>query len=124
MTWTGQRPDVHAIMAALDLYALPSLEESFPLSILEAMAAGLPVVATTVGGVPECVADGETGLLVPPADSDRLADAIIQLATDPLRRTEMGRAGRRRVLERFSAESQTRCIEEVFAGAAQRRRSA
>jgi glycosyltransferase involved in cell wall biosynthesis len=114
IVWTGPRDDVHEILAALDLYTLPSLEESTPLSILEAMGAGLPVVATTAGGIPECVLDGVTGLLVPPARSERLADAILALVDDPARRRRFGEAGRRRVLEVFSPEVQTRRVEAVF----------
>ena len=66
ITWAGVRNDIDRILAGLDVYALPSLEENMPLAILEAMASGRPVVATAVGGVPECVAQEQTGLLVPP----------------------------------------------------------
>jgi glycosyltransferase involved in cell wall biosynthesis len=113
--WTGHRNDVDEILAALDLYVLPSLEESLPLSVLEAMASGLAVVASAVGGIPECVTSGETGLLVPPARSDPLAAAINELLGDPARRRRFGDAGRRRVQERFTAESQAPSIEAAFA---------
>lgn len=116
--WAGRRSDVREILAALDVYVLPSLEESFPISILEAMAAGLPVVATRVGGVPECVAPGQTGLLVPPSRSDALAQAVIELTRDSQRRRCMGEAGRRRVEQCFSAESQVPAIEAALARAA------
>ena len=67
IVWTGHRPDVPAIMSALDVCVVASLKENFPQVVLEAMAAGVPVVATAVGGIPECVVHGETGLLVPTA---------------------------------------------------------
>jgi glycosyltransferase involved in cell wall biosynthesis len=113
--WLGHRADVRRILAALDLCVLASIEESFPLTILEAMAARLPVVATAVGGVPECVHDGETGLLVPPADHRTLAKAIISLLAAPRRRRDFGEAGRRRVCEAFSPESQIARIEAALA---------
>lgn len=122
--WLGQRDDVPEILSAFDLYVLPSEEESFPLSILEAMAAGLPVVATAVGGVPECVVPDETGVLVPPGNRDALARAIIELAGDPKRRRRYGVAGRRRVVENFSPESQASAIETVFARTVRRRAAA
>ena len=115
IAWTGHRSNVHEILAALDLYVLPSLEESLPLSVLEAMAAGLPVVASTAGGIPECVVPGETGLLVPPGQSGPLARAIVELLVDPARRRQFGDAGRRRVEERFTTASQTPIIEAAFA---------
>ena len=124
VVWTGHRDDVCDILPALDLVALPSSEESLPLSLLEAMAAGLPVVATTAGGIPECVADGETGTLVPPADVDALAEAIIPLLRDPSLRRRYGEAGRRRVREHFSPEVQTARIESVFASVVRRARAA
>jgi glycosyltransferase involved in cell wall biosynthesis len=124
ITWMGPRSDVETILPALDLYVLPSLEESFPLSILEAMAAGLPVIATDVGGISEGVVADQTGLLVPPGREDLLADAIIRLAGDPQRRRRFGEAGRRRVLEHFSAESQTPAIEAAFSRVLRRRAAA
>jgi glycosyltransferase involved in cell wall biosynthesis len=115
ITWTGHRSDIGELLAALDLYVLPSLEESFPLSVLEAMAAGLPVVATAVGGIPECVVPGETGLLVPPAKTAPLAAAIVALLGDPALRRRFGQAGRLRIQQRFTAESQTPSIEAALA---------
>jgi glycosyltransferase involved in cell wall biosynthesis len=89
----GARSDVPALLAASDAYVHPSLAEALPTSVLEAMAVGLPVVATDVGGVPEIVAHERTGLLVPAGRPDRLADAMLRL-TDPALRVAMGAAGR------------------------------
>ncbi len=122
--WVGHRGDVPAVLAALDLCVLASIEESFPLAILEAMSVGLPVVATAVGGVPECVRHGETGILVPPADSEALAAALLDLLCDPARRRRFGEAGRRRVLEQFSLESQVARIEAALSSVAHHARSA
>ncbi|HUP41708.1 MAG TPA: glycosyltransferase family 4 protein [Thermoanaerobaculia bacterium] len=91
------RDAMPALYAAADLFCLPSLYEGFPLAILEAMAAGLPVVATAVAGVPEAVEHGVTGLLVPPEDAAALARALDELAADPERARRLGEAGRRRV---------------------------
>jgi len=124
VVWTNHRDDVQRIMPALDIIALPSNEECLPLALLEGMAAGLPVVATTAGGIPECVCPGETGTLVPPADPVALADAIVELVRDPDLRRRYGEAGRRRVREHFSPESQTARIESVFADAIGRARAA
>ena len=82
----------------LDLFVLPSLDEAFGLVLLEAMAAGLPVVGTRVGGIPEILEDGSQGLLVAPADSHALAGAIRALWSDPLRRRRMGEAARQQAL--------------------------
>jgi len=97
--------DVAPTLAALDAFVLPSLWESFPISILEAMAAGLPVIASDVGGVSEAVAHDQTGLLVPSNDANALADAIAALAGDPERRVAMGAAGRARWAEHFQADA-------------------
>jgi glycosyltransferase involved in cell wall biosynthesis len=90
------------------------LEDNLPLSILEAMACCLPVVATRVGGIPECVVDGETGFVVPPKDSESMAKALIELIQNKARRRQMGRAGRRHSEANFSRESQVRRLELVF----------
>ncbi len=113
--WAGHRTDIRRALAALDLCVLASVEESFPLVLLEAMAVGLPVVATAVGGVPECVRPGETGLLVPPADSATLAEAIIALLADPGRCRSFGQAGAAWVRQRFSPEGQVARIEAALA---------
>lgn len=98
----GQRGDVPALLRAADVFVLPSLSEGMPLSILEAMAARLPVVATEVGGVSRLVVEGETGHLVPPQQPAALAAAISRLAGDDALRAAMGAAGRRRVAEHFT----------------------
>jgi glycosyltransferase involved in cell wall biosynthesis len=97
----GDRDDVPDLLASADLFVLSSRSEGLPLSILEAMAAGLPVVASNVGGVPEAVVDGDTGLLVPPSDPQSLATAIGRLLDDPALRRRLGEAGRMRVAEHF-----------------------
>ena len=109
--WTGQRNDVPQFMSALDVCVVASLKENLPQVILEAMAAGVAVVATKVGGIPECVVPGETGLLVPPRDSDALADALIGLLGDSARRRALGAAGRRRVRDHFSADKYLSAFE-------------
>lgn len=103
VTFTGFRRDVPAILAQLDLFVLPSLWEGLPMVLLEAMSARLPVVATHVGGTPELVRDGDTGLLVPPGDAAALADAMhFLLVQDDVRRI-MGHRSRQRVETEFSA---------------------
>ena len=98
---TGERRDVPDLLAAADVFALSSRSEGAPLSVLEAMAAGLPVVASNVGGLPELVADGETGVLVPPEDPAALAAALDRLLGDAELRRTLGARGRDRVRERF-----------------------
>jgi glycosyltransferase involved in cell wall biosynthesis len=85
-----------------------------PNAVLEAMAAGKPVVATRVGGVPEVVDDGVTGLLVPPRDPDALADAVVRLLRDPNRMRRMGQAGLERVRRHFSVEQMVRRTEALY----------
>lgn len=98
----GERQDIPQILAASDIFVLSSRWEGLPLTIIEAMMAGLPVVATRVGGVPELVEHGRTGLLVSAGNITMLAEALRQLLRDKALRQEMGKAGRKRALERFS----------------------
>jgi glycosyltransferase involved in cell wall biosynthesis len=97
----GERSDVPELLRRADIFVLSTRSEGLPLSVLEAMAAGLPVVASNVGGVPELVIDGETGLLVPPGDPHSLAGAIERLLGDPRLSRRFGEAGRARVAEHF-----------------------
>lgn len=101
----GWRSDVQRIVAALDLFVVSSLHEALPLAVLEAMACGVPVVATPVGDLPEVVRDGETGILFPSQDTPALATALLSLAGDPQRRSAMGLAARETVLARYSLEA-------------------
>ena len=97
----GYRGDIAALLAAADIFALPSHFEGLPMSVIEAMLTGLPVVATAIRGPREQVAAGATGLLVPPRQAAPLADAIATLARDPALRARMGAAGRARAVARF-----------------------
>jgi glycosyltransferase involved in cell wall biosynthesis len=114
VSFIGQRDDVDDILAAADMGVLSSEFEGMPLAILEYMAAGLPVVSTGVGGVPEIVCEGQTGLLVPRGDSRALAEGIGRLIADPELAREMGLNGRRRQRERFSAAAMIREITALY----------
>ncbi|TWT94077.1 putative glycosyltransferase EpsF [Botrimarina colliarenosi] len=98
----GNRDDVPSVLAALDVLTLTSHNEANPVSILEGMSCGLPVVATNVGSVSESVIEGQTGWLVPPGDKKLLAERVTDLLNEPLLAKRMGEAGRRRVVERSS----------------------
>ena len=98
----GERGDIASRLSACDIYCLPSLWEGLPNALLEAMALGLPVVASAVDGVPEAVEDGKTGLLVPPADPAALAAALLSFAGDPSRRAALGSAARASVIAKFT----------------------
>ncbi len=114
VVFAGVREDVPQILNLIDIFALSSDWEGLPMTILEAMACGKPVVSTDVGGVREAVVNGETGLLVPPRKPDLLAEAILRLVGDPDLRSAMGRKGRELLLQRFSAEAMTRATEKVY----------
>jgi glycosyltransferase involved in cell wall biosynthesis len=100
----GHVDPIQPLAAALDVLVLPSLSEALGLVLLEAGALGVPVVATAVGGIPEVVEDGVTGILVPPGQPDALADAVTRLLRDPERARAMGEAGRARVEREFTLE--------------------
>jgi glycosyltransferase involved in cell wall biosynthesis len=108
----GSQEEVARYYAAFDVLVLPSANEGTPVSAIEALAAGRPVVATRVGGVPDVVRDGEDGFLVDAGDADALAERLERLAKEPELRERMGRAGRERVLPRYTVE---RLVDDVDA---------
>jgi len=111
----GYRTDIQHIFQAMDLFVLPSHSEGLPNVILEALSLGKPVIATSVGGVPEVIESGVNGILVPPHRSDLLAEAMIQCFSEYSRREAMGQSGRRTVQTRFTFEAQTRRLESIYA---------
>jgi len=114
IAFVGFRENVPDILDASDVCALSSLSEGMPLAVLEAMAAGCPVVATDVGGVSQLVRPGATGLLVPPADPQALSAALLELLDDPQRARQMGVEGRRRVAMDYSMHKWGRKLEELY----------
>ncbi len=115
----GFRDDYRAVIGVSDVFVLPSVYDTLPSIVIEAMGMGVPVVATSVGGVPEQVEDGVTGILVPPGDPAALAEAITRLAHDPALRARMSLAARMRALEVFGIESyvsRTRALYEELLG--------
>jgi glycosyltransferase involved in cell wall biosynthesis len=114
VVFTGRRDDVPAVTAALDVAVLPSYREAQGLTILEAMALSRPVVASNVGGIPEMVQDGVTGLLVPPHDADALAAAITRLLLDHPLADTLARAGHDLVHDRFCIDLMVRAIESIY----------
>jgi glycosyltransferase involved in cell wall biosynthesis len=120
VTFLGQVRDVPAVLERASLFVLPSLSEGVSLTLLEAMARGLPIVATRVGGTPEVVLDGVTGFLVPAADPAALADRIERLLANPQSAQMMGRAGRRRVEEAFDIVGMVGQYEVMYGRLARR----
>jgi glycosyltransferase involved in cell wall biosynthesis len=111
----GFRTDVPRVLKTLDILVLTSLTiESFSMAAVEAMAMKVPVIATNVGGIPEVVDDGKTGIIVPPANVNALCEAIKYLIKNPEARLKMGENGRARVLEKFTIEQNVRKTEEIF----------
>lgn len=113
VSFLGRRGDARGLLALADVVVLPTFHEAFPRAVLEAMAAGKPVVASRVGGVPEAVVDGETGLLAAPGDPAALAAALEKLLREPALREKMGRAGLARVT-RFTPDAAARGVERVY----------
>jgi glycosyltransferase involved in cell wall biosynthesis len=113
MGWTAGDAKTAAFQTA-DVYCLPSYAENLPVSVLEAMAARLPVVGTPVAGTPEEIIEGETGFMIQPGDRDAIADRLIRLLTDPTLRANMGAAGRSRVEKHFENEVVTARLIELW----------
>ncbi len=110
----GFRRDVPGLLRLFDIFTLPSLYEGLPNVVLEAMASGLPVVATPVDGTKEAVVNQETGLFVPVKDPEILANTLVELINNPEKRKSFGKAGRQRVEEKFSLRHQVRKFEELY----------
>lgn len=118
--WCGYRSDVRALLPAFDLYVNTSVMEGVSVTILEAMAAGLPVIATAVGGTPEIVRDGLEGALVPSRDGKAMAHWIRYYADHPSERTACGQAARARVIDAFTVERMVQQYVDVYRGLARR----
>lgn len=114
LTLSGACSDVRARLDRADVFVMTSLSEGISLTVLEAMAAGLPTVVTAVGGSPEIVVDGVTGTLVPPRDPAAVARAVQAILDAPTRAAEMGRAGRQRVAEHFNIQRMVRDYEALY----------
>ena len=114
VVFAGSRRDIPRVLHALDVFVLPSLYEGFGIALLEAMAAGKPVIATAVGGIPEFVLSGETGLLIEPGNVEALADAIDRLLSHPQQARIMGAKGRIRVGESYHISTVVRQHEQVY----------
>ena len=109
----GWRPDVDEIMGCFDIFVLPSLNEGMGRVLVEAMAAGLPIVASRVGGIPDLVKDGKNGLLVPPEDASALETAISDLLADKMKRKRMAEAGKK-MCRQYSAEAMVEQIDNLY----------
>jgi glycosyltransferase involved in cell wall biosynthesis len=113
----GHREDVPRVLHESDLFVLPSRSEAFPNGVVEAMAAGLPVVASDVGGIPELVADGRNGVLVPVGDSARLAAALLRLIDEPATAAAMAAEARATIEGGYSFERMVAAFEALYLGA-------
>jgi glycosyltransferase involved in cell wall biosynthesis len=114
VSWLGEREDVPELVRALDILLLPSEEEPFGRALIEAMALGVPVLATRVGGPPEIIEDGREGFLLPPHEPAAWARAIRRIAESPDRGLEMGLAGRRRVEQAFTSDLHAHAMLDVY----------
>ncbi len=109
----GWRSDVATVLSAFDVFAFPSLNEGMGKAIVEAMAMGKPVIASAVGGIPDLVVHGENGLLVPPADSEALANAVLELYENPDKRKKMGEVGKGMAAE-YGVDAMLRKIDALY----------
>jgi glycosyltransferase involved in cell wall biosynthesis len=102
--FAGMRKDVPEILSVLNVFALPSLNEGLPMALLEAQGAQIPVVATSVGAIPDVLQDGVTGILIPPKDPQAMAEAIIMILSDKKLASGIAQKGFDRVKDHFSSE--------------------
>ena len=114
VVFLGHREDVGRLLREADVFVLPSRSEAFPNGVIEAMAAGLPVVASAVGGLLDLVEPGRTGMLVPPGDPEALAGALRQLFTDRVLASQLGAAAQAHVRQRYSFERMVASFEELY----------
>lgn len=114
VVWAGRRGDIDDLLAAMDIWVMSSVREGLPVALLEAMAAGRPIVATDVGGIPEAVRDGREGLIVPAADSGALSGAIGRLLDEPAVGARLGAAARARARAEYGIEAIAARIEDVY----------
>ena len=112
----GTRNDVPALLTSFDIFVLPSRSEGLPMALLEAMATGLPIVATAVGGVPEAIRDGKSGLLIPPEQPQAIADALIRFASDEALRNSIGSAARQDFEQRYELSRMVNAYENLMKG--------
>ena len=112
--FTGERDDIPEILSSIDIFVLPSLREGLPLTILEAMACAKPIIATNVGGIPEAVKDGVSGILVPPKDPESLQNAIVELLDDTEKQETMGLKGKQICDEHFRSRAMVDKIEKLY----------
>jgi glycosyltransferase involved in cell wall biosynthesis len=112
--FTGTRTDMPGVYASFDVFVLPSFDEAMPMSLLEAMSSGIPTIATPVGGVPDVVVDGETGILATPGDVTGLTRDILGLLQDPEKARRIGEKGFHRVTQEFSSEAMARKYLQIY----------
>jgi glycosyltransferase involved in cell wall biosynthesis len=119
--FVGHSDDVPSVLAAADVFVLPSRTEAFPNSVIEAMAAGLPVIATAVGGLLDLIDHDRTGLLVPPSDADALTHALRFLIEHPTRAAAIGETARTEIRQRYSFERMVGAFEDLYVSSLERR---
>lgn len=112
--WTGFRQDIPRLLAAMDVYVQPSANEGLSKAMLEAMAAGKPVISTDVGGAPEVVTDGKTGILIPPGSSSAIWTAIVDLLDHPEKRSTLAQAARSHVVREFDVQQTTDAYRHLY----------
>lgn len=114
IVFAGHQDDVFPMLNIMDVFVMPSLSESMPFSLMEAMSCGLPVISTRVGGVPELINDGSSGILVPSGSADSIRDAVSGLIKDREKMSMLGKNARERIVERFSIDKMIKGMQEYI----------